>query len=49
MLELKTMIGGLLHNFYLEPLEVTANIRILPDLVLRAAHPVHVKLIPINK
>ncbi|KAK0082046.1 hypothetical protein PV326_007366, partial [Microctonus aethiopoides] len=46
MLELKTMIGGLLHNFYLEPLEVTGNIRILPDLVLRAAHPVHVKNIP---
>ncbi|KAK0182434.1 hypothetical protein PV327_000576 [Microctonus hyperodae] len=49
MLELKTIIGGLLHNFYLEPLETTANIRILPDIVLRPAHPVHVKFIPIPK
>lgn len=49
MLEIKTIIGGLLHNFYLEPLEITSNIRILPDIVLRPAHPVHVKFVPISK
>nr|UEN71156.1 cytochrome P450 4AV17 [Meteorus pulchricornis] len=49
MLELKILTAGILHNFHLEPLEVTSNIRILPDLVLRAAHPVHVKFIPIVK
>ncbi|XP_008550233.2 uncharacterized protein LOC103573114 [Microplitis demolitor] len=47
MLELKTLIAGLLHNFYLEPQEIAANISILPDLVIRAAHPVFVKFVPI--
>lgn len=49
MLELKTVLAGLLHNFYLEPMEIAANIRILPDLVIRCAHPVHCKLVPIKK
>ncbi|XP_044010801.1 cytochrome P450 4C1-like isoform X2 [Aphidius gifuensis] len=49
MLELKTVLAGLLHNFKFEAMESAANIRILPDLVIRCAHPVNVKFIPIKK
>uniref|UniRef100_UPI003B82E0CD cytochrome P450 4C1-like n=1 Tax=Chelonus insularis TaxID=460826 RepID=UPI003B82E0CD len=47
MLELKILVAGLLHNFYIEPEEATAGVRILPDLVLRSSHPVFAKFIPI--
>ncbi|XP_043273337.1 uncharacterized protein [Venturia canescens] len=49
MLELKALVGHLLYNFYLEPIEIAADVRLLPDLVLRPAHPVRVKFIPIEK
>ena len=49
MLELKALIGHLLYNFYLEPIEIAQEVRLLPDLVLRPAHPVRVKFTPINK
>ncbi|XP_015127503.1 cytochrome P450 4C1 isoform X2 [Diachasma alloeum] len=49
MLELKTLIAGLLLNFYLEPMELAAHVRIVPDLVLRTAHPVPLKFVPIRK
>ncbi|KAG8037299.1 hypothetical protein G9C98_005509 [Cotesia typhae] len=47
MLELKTLIAGLLHNFYLEPQDRTADVTIIPDLVIRPAHPVYIKFVPI--
>ncbi|CAG5083863.1 Similar to CYP4C1: Cytochrome P450 4C1 (Blaberus discoidalis) [Cotesia congregata] len=49
MLELKTFMAGLLYNFYLEPQECTANLRLIPELVIRPAHPVYVKFVPINR
>ncbi|XP_044588499.1 cytochrome P450 4c3-like isoform X2 [Cotesia glomerata] len=49
MLELKTFMAGLLYNFYLEPQETTADLRLIPDLVIRPAHPVYVKFVPINR
>ncbi|XP_071576478.1 cytochrome P450 4C1-like [Temnothorax nylanderi] len=49
MLELKAMIAPLVHNFYLEPIDYLKNIRIHVDLVLRPAHPIRAKFIPIRK
>ncbi|CAD6241004.1 GSCOCT00009059001.2-RA-CDS [Cotesia congregata] len=47
MLELKTFMASLLYNFCLEPQETTADLRLIPDLVIRPAHPVYVKFVPI--
>ncbi|CAD6225941.1 GSCOCT00005801001.2-RA-CDS [Cotesia congregata] len=49
MLVLKTFMAGLLYNFYLEPQETAANVRLLPELVIRPAHSVDVKFVPINR
>ncbi|XP_008543199.1 cytochrome P450 4C1 [Microplitis demolitor] len=49
MLELKSLIAGLLYNFYFEPQDSAASVRIVPDLVIRPAHPVYVKFVPIIK
>ncbi|XP_077274027.1 cytochrome P450 4C1-like isoform X2 [Temnothorax americanus] len=49
MLELKAMIAPLVHNFYLEPIDYLKNLRMQVDLVLRPAHPLRVKFIPVCK
>ncbi|XP_044587730.1 cytochrome P450 4C1-like [Cotesia glomerata] len=49
MLEMKTFMAGLLYNFYLEPQEITASVRLILNLVIRPAHPVYVKFVPINR
>ncbi|XP_044587732.1 cytochrome P450 4C1-like [Cotesia glomerata] len=49
MLEMKTFMAGLLYNFYLEPQETTANVRFTPEIVIRPAHPVYAKFVPINR
>ncbi|XP_025267960.1 cytochrome P450 4C1-like, partial [Camponotus floridanus] len=46
LLMMKAMIAPLIHNFYLEPVEYLKNIRLLLDLVIRPAHPVHIRFIP---
>ncbi|XP_034175885.2 cytochrome P450 4C1 [Osmia lignaria lignaria] len=48
MLELKATIGLLLHNFYLEPVDYLKDITITTDLVIRPAHPIRTKFIPIE-
>ncbi|XP_034938233.1 cytochrome P450 4C1-like [Chelonus insularis] len=49
MLELKLLIAGLLQNFYIEPEDVTSNISILPDLMLKPVQPAHAKFVPIMR
>jgi len=47
MLEMKAMVASLIHNFLLEPIDYLKNLRILVDVVLRPAHPLRVRFIPI--
>ncbi|XP_028982664.1 probable cytochrome P450 4p3 [Diachasma alloeum] len=49
MLEMKTVIAGLLLNFHLEPMQLAADVRMITGLVLRTAHPVLLKFVPIPK
>ncbi|XP_043274305.1 cytochrome P450 4C1-like [Venturia canescens] len=46
MFELKALIGHVLRNFYLEPIDLASRVRLLPDLVLRPAHPIRIKFVP---
>ncbi|XP_011305594.1 cytochrome P450 4C1-like isoform X2 [Fopius arisanus] len=46
LMELKTLIGHLLYNFYLEPVDLAHQIQMLPDLVLRPQGAARVKFIP---
>ncbi|XP_020289593.1 cytochrome P450 4C1-like isoform X4 [Pseudomyrmex gracilis] len=48
MYEMKTMIASLVHHFYIEPLDLLKNLKIKLDLILRPAHPVRVKFVPIK-
>ncbi|XP_046742320.1 uncharacterized protein LOC124408984 [Diprion similis] len=45
MLELKVLMAHFLHNFYLEPLDLSCDVEIFPDLVLRPAKPVRLKFV----
>ncbi|XP_067213620.1 cytochrome P450 4C1 [Linepithema humile] len=49
MLELKAIIAPLVHNFYLESVDYLKDVRFKSDLVIRPAHPVRVKFIPIDR
>ncbi|XP_071576723.1 cytochrome P450 4C1-like isoform X2 [Temnothorax nylanderi] len=49
MLEMKVMVASLIHSFYVEPIDYLKNLRMQPDMVLRPAHPLRVKFIPIYK
>ncbi|GAB1862848.1 Cytochrome P450 4C1 [Camponotus japonicus] len=48
MLMMKAMIAPLVHNFSLEPVEHLKNIRLMLDIIMRPAHPVHITFIPIK-
>ncbi|NP_001165987.1 cytochrome P450 4AB6 isoform X1 [Nasonia vitripennis] len=49
MMELKAFIAHLISEFYLEPIDLAHEVLITPDLVLRPARPVKVKIVPVNK
>ncbi|XP_067213631.1 cytochrome P450 4C1-like isoform X2 [Linepithema humile] len=49
MLEMKAIIAPLVHNFYLESVDKLKDVRLKSDLVLRPAHPLRVKFIPIER
>ncbi|XP_050447603.1 cytochrome P450 4C1-like isoform X2 [Cataglyphis hispanica] len=49
LLELKAMIAPLVHNFYLEPIDCLKNVQLKYDMIIRPAHPVYIKFIPINR
>lgn len=48
MLELKAMTAHVLYNFYVEPVDLTVNMKLETDIVLQPSHPVHVKFIKRN-
>lgn len=48
MFELKTVVGSLLYNFNFEPVDYLKDMLITTDLVIRPAHPVRTKFIPIK-
>nr|XP_012222591.1 PREDICTED: cytochrome P450 4C1-like [Linepithema humile] len=47
MLELKAVIAPLVYNFFLEPVDYLKDLRFIMDIVLRVAHPIRVKFVPI--
>ncbi|RLU26742.1 hypothetical protein DMN91_000539 [Ooceraea biroi] len=47
MMELKTVIGTLVHNLYLEPIDHLKDCRCVADLLIRIGQPMRVKFIPI--
>ncbi|XP_024873026.1 cytochrome P450 4C1-like [Temnothorax curvispinosus] len=49
LLEMKAMVAPLIHNFYLESIDCLKDLRIHADIVLRSAHPIRVKFVPIYK
>ena len=49
MMELKMLIGRILYDFYLEPIDRTVDMKLIADLILRPMDPVRVKFIKINK
>ncbi|XP_020289625.1 cytochrome P450 4C1-like isoform X2 [Pseudomyrmex gracilis] len=48
MYEMKAIVAPLVHHFYLEPVDYLKNLKIKIDLILRPAHPVRVKFVPIK-
>jgi cytochrome P450 family 4 len=48
-MELKSLIARILYDFYLEPVDRTADMRLMADIVLRPLDPVKIKLIRIYK
>ncbi|XP_058800775.1 cytochrome P450 4C1-like [Phymastichus coffea] len=49
MMELKAVIAHLLHNFYLEPVDLAHEIPIITDLVIRPSRPIYMKFVSIQK
>lgn len=49
MLELKTLMAELVYNFHLEAVDIAAKVPLTLDMVTRPGHPIHVKLIPIDR
>jgi len=47
MMEMKTIIATLVHNFYLQPIHNLKDIPFLADFILRLKHPLHVKVVPV--
>ncbi|XP_014232115.1 cytochrome P450 4C1-like [Trichogramma pretiosum] len=48
LMELKSLIGRLLYNFKLEPIDRTADLKLGLDIILRPMHPVRTKFIRIR-
>uniref|UniRef100_UPI003B642336 cytochrome P450 4C1-like n=1 Tax=Monomorium pharaonis TaxID=307658 RepID=UPI003B642336 len=49
MLELKTVIASLVHNFYLEPIDYLKDLQFKRDIITRVAHPIRVRFVPIKR
>lgn len=47
MLELKTVIAGLLQHFTFEPIEEECEMRMVPHITLKCENHVNVKFIPV--
>lgn len=49
MMELKSLIGRILYNFRLEPIDRTADMPMLLDIIIRPAKPVYTRFVRIDK
>jgi cytochrome P450 family 4 len=49
MMELKALVAKILLAFELEPVDRLADVRFKMDMVIRPAHPIHLKFVQINK
>ncbi|XP_011696000.1 PREDICTED: cytochrome P450 4C1-like [Wasmannia auropunctata] len=47
MLEMKAMIAPLVQNFYLEPVDYLKDLRLQADFILRPAHPLRLRFVPV--
>lgn len=48
MMELKSLIARILYNFKLEPIDKSADMKILLDIIIRPAHHVRTRFVKIN-
>ena len=48
LMELKSLIGRILYNFKLEPVDRLSDTELLLDIVIRTCNPVHIKFIQID-
>ncbi|XP_026831397.1 cytochrome P450 4C1 isoform X2 [Ooceraea biroi] len=48
MMELKTVISTLVHNFYLEPIDHLKDVQFLMAIIMRSKQPMRVKFVPIE-
>lgn len=49
MLELKALVGSMVYNFYLEPIDYLRDVEFKKDIILRTAQPVGLKVISIKR
>ena len=49
MMELKALIGRILYDFYLEPIDRISDMKIMADIVIRPQKPIRLKFIKIKK
>lgn len=49
MMELKSLIAHVLYNFHLEPIDYTRDVKLMQDVVIRPAHPIHTKFIRLDR
>ncbi|RLU26140.1 hypothetical protein DMN91_002306 [Ooceraea biroi] len=49
MMEMKTVIGTLMHNFNLEPIDHLKDVRCSTDIIIRIGQPIRVKFVPSNR
>ncbi|XP_011704907.1 PREDICTED: cytochrome P450 4c3-like [Wasmannia auropunctata] len=49
MLEMKAMIASLINNFYLESVDHLKDLQLQGDMILRPAHPLRIRFVPIRK
>ena len=49
MMELKSLISRILHDFYLEPIDLTSDMKLMADIILRPIDSVKIKLVRIIK
>ncbi|KAG5324027.1 CP4C1 protein, partial [Acromyrmex heyeri] len=49
MLEMKTMIASVIHNFYLEPIDYLKHVQLQTDITLCPTQPLRIRFISIHK
>ena len=48
MMAVKTIVANVLRNFYLEPVQRTADFKFMMDVTLNHKQPMNVKFVTIN-